>query len=57
MRPVGVGIDKGGPIILDTGKHILDVLGTVSLGLVGSPRDQLAVGAAAVPEECRALEM
>lgn len=55
---VGVGIDKGGPIILDTGKHILDVLGTVSLVLVGSPRDQLAVGAAgAVPEECRVLEM
>jgi hypothetical protein len=53
----GVEVAKGGPIGLETGKHILDVLISVSL-LVGSPRDQLAVGAAeAVPEECRALAM
>jgi hypothetical protein len=54
---VGVGVDKGGPNRRDTGKHILDVLFTVSL-LVGSPRDQLAGGAAgAGPEECLALAM
>jgi hypothetical protein len=49
---VGVEVAKGCPIRLDTGKHIVDVLSTVS-PLVGSPRDQLAVGAAeAAPEEC-----
>jgi hypothetical protein len=48
---VGVGVDRGGPIRLDTGKHILDVFFPVSL-LVGSPLDQLAVGATGVvPEE------